>query len=99
MHDFRIAPFAKRFTRSALVFIPPKLYAQLSGFESVTMAMKPTKPRAWTEDEVKLLIELAHLKMDATNIAKKLGRYTASVKRRAWQLGLLLPASKRGPQQ
>jgi len=26
------------------------------------MATKPTKPRVWTEDEIKLLMELGHLK-------------------------------------
>jgi hypothetical protein len=61
------------------------------------MSMKPTKPRAWTEDEVKLLIELAHLKVAVPEIAKRLGRYTASVKRRADRLGVLLPAGKRQP--
>ncbi len=63
------------------------------------MAMKPTKPRAWTEDEITLLIKLADLKMAAPEIAKRLGRYTASVKRRAYQLGVLLPAGKREPQR
>jgi hypothetical protein len=62
-----------------------------------SMAMKPTKPRVWTEDEVKLLLELAHLKRSAPVIAKQLGRYTASVRRRARQLGLLLPPSRGGP--
>ena len=40
------------------------------------MTMKPTKPRVWTEDEIKLLMELAHLKKSAPIIAKQLGRYT-----------------------
>jgi hypothetical protein len=62
------------------------------------MAMKPTKPRVWTEDEIRLLIELAHLKIAAPEIARQLGRYTASVKRRAERLGVILPAGKREPQ-
>ena len=62
------------------------------------MAMEPAKLRVWNEDEIKLLIELAHLKTSAPAIAKQLGRHTASVKRRAHQLGLLLPAGRREPQ-
>ncbi|GLR86844.1 hypothetical protein [Bradyrhizobium iriomotense] len=63
------------------------------------MAMEPTKPRVWSEEEIKLLIELAHLKMSAPAIAKQLGRHIASVRRRAHQLGLLLPAGRREPQE
>ena len=62
------------------------------------MAIKPTKPRIWTEDEIKLLMELAHLKTSAPVIAKQLGRYTASVRRRARQLGFPLPPSRGGRQ-
>lgn len=62
------------------------------------MVMEPAKPRIWTEDETKLLIKLAHVKMSAPAIAKQLGRHTASVKRRAYQLGLLLPSGRRDPQ-
>jgi hypothetical protein len=62
------------------------------------MAMKPTKPRVWTDDELKLLIELAYLKKSAPVIAKQLGRYTASVRRRARQLGFPLPPSRGGRQ-
>jgi hypothetical protein len=61
------------------------------------MAMELTKTRVWTEDEIKLLIELAHQKTSALAIAKKLGRHTASVRRRAHQLGLVLPAGRRRP--
>jgi len=62
------------------------------------MAMKPAKPRVWTEDETKILIELAHLKTSAPVIAKQLARHTASVRRRARQLGLLLPVGRREEQ-
>src|ERR1700740_810480 len=58
------------------------------------MAMKPTKPRVWTEDETRLLMELAHLKKSAPVIAKQLGRYTASVRRRA-SIGLPSAAKQR----
>ena len=62
------------------------------------MAMEPSKPRVWTEDEIKLLIELARLKTSAPSIAKQLGRHLASVRRRAYQLGLILPAGGRQSQ-
>jgi hypothetical protein len=59
------------------------------------MAMTPTKSRVWSEDEDRALIELAYRKASAPVIAKQLGRHLASVKRRARQLGLLLPAGRR----
>jgi hypothetical protein len=62
------------------------------------MATEPAKPRVWTEDEIKLLIELAQLKTSAPSITKQLGRHTASVRRRAYQLGLILPAGERQSQ-
>ena len=62
------------------------------------MATEPAKPRVWTEDEIKLLIELAQLKTSAPLIAKQLGRHTASVRRCAYQLGLILPAGERQSQ-
>jgi hypothetical protein len=62
------------------------------------MAMELAKPRVWTEDEIKLLIELARLKTSAPSIAKQLGRHLASVRRRAYQLGLILPAGGRQSQ-
>jgi hypothetical protein len=61
------------------------------------MAMELTKTRVWTEGEIKLLIELAHQKTSALAIAKQLGRHTASVRRRAYQLGLFLQAGRRKP--
>ena len=62
------------------------------------MTMKPAKPRVLDEDEIKLLMELAHLKKSAPVIAKQLGRYTASVRRRARQLGFPLPPGIGGRQ-
>ena len=53
--------------------------------------MEPAKPRKWADDETKLLIELAHRKESVPAIARELGRHIASVKRRAHELGLLLP--------
>ena len=61
------------------------------------MITAPARPRAWTEDEIKLLIELAQLSISAPKIAKQLGRHTASVRRRAYQLGVILPAADRQP--
>ena len=52
--------------------------------------MEYLKPRKWTEEETKLLIELAHRKKTVPTIARELGRHLASVKRRARELGLLL---------
>jgi len=52
--------------------------------------MEPAKPRKWADEETKLLIELAHRKESVPAIARKLGRHIASVKRRAYELGLLL---------
>ena len=59
------------------------------------MAMQPAKPRVWTADEIELLVELAQLKTSAPLIAKQLGRHTASVRRCAEELGLVLPAGRR----
>jgi hypothetical protein len=59
--------------------------------------MESAKPRGWTEDEIQLLVELARLKISVPAIAKQLGRHTASVRRRAYQLGLVLPAGQREP--
>jgi hypothetical protein len=53
--------------------------------------MEPAKPRKWADEETKLLIELAYRKESVPAIARKLGRHIASVKRRARELGLLLP--------
>jgi len=53
--------------------------------------MNLAKPRKWTEEETKLLIELAQRKERVPAMARELGRHIASVKRRARELGLLRP--------
>ena len=53
--------------------------------------MESAKPRKWADEETKLLIELAHRKESVRTIARELGRHIASVKRRARELGVLLP--------
>ena len=57
--------------------------------------MEPAKPRKWTEEETKLLIELAQRKERVPAMARELGRHIASVRRRARELGLLLPQGRR----
>ena len=56
--------------------------------------MKPAKPRKWTEEETELLIELAQRKERVPAMARELGRHIASVKRRARELGILLPLGR-----
>jgi len=56
--------------------------------------MKPAKPRKWAEEETELLIELAQRKETVPAMARELGRHIASVKRRARELGLLLPRGR-----
>ena len=56
-------------------------------------AMEPAKTREWTEEETKLLIELAQRK-ERPAMARELGRHIASVRRRALELGLLLPQGR-----
>ena len=57
-------------------------------------AMDPAKTREWTEEETKLLIELAQRKERVPAMARELGRHIASVRRRAFELGLLLPQGR-----
>jgi len=57
-------------------------------------AMEPAKIREWTEEESKLLIELAQRKERVPAMARELGRHIASVRRRALELGLLLPQGR-----
>ena len=57
-------------------------------------AMEPAKPRNWTDEETKLLIELAQRKERVPAMARELGRHIASVRRRARELGLLLPQGR-----
>jgi hypothetical protein len=91
-----LSPILKHRLSSA--FVSPESHLQLLWVRCSerAMAMTPTKPRVWTEDEDQALIELAYRKASAPAIAKQLGRHIASVKRRARRLGLLLPAERRG---
>jgi hypothetical protein len=56
--------------------------------------MEPTKTREWTDEEIKLLIKLAQRKERVPAMARELGRHIASVRRRARELGLLLPRGR-----
>ena len=56
--------------------------------------MKPAKPRKWAEEETELLIELAQRKETVPAMARELGRHIASVKRRARELGIVLPLGR-----
>jgi hypothetical protein len=56
--------------------------------------MEPTKIREWTDEEIKLLIKLAQRKERVPAMARELGRHIASVRRRARELGLLLPPGR-----
>ena len=56
--------------------------------------VEPAKPRKWTEEETKLLIELARRKERVPAMARELGRHIASVRRRARELGLRLPPGR-----
>jgi hypothetical protein len=61
----------------------------------VRTAMEPAaKTRKWTQEETKLLIELAQRKERVPAMARELGRHIASVRRRARELGLLLPQGR-----
>jgi hypothetical protein len=78
-------------------FIAPESHSQIIfGFPSSErgLAMKPQKPRDWTEEEIKVLIKLVHQKKSALMIAKELGRHLASVKRRALKMGFVLPRGR-----
>ena len=57
-------------------------------------AMETAKHRKWTEQETKLLIELAQRKERVPAMARELGRHISSVRRRALELGLLLPPGR-----
>ena len=52
------------------------------------------KPRKWTEEETRLLIELAQRKERVPAMAREIGRHIASVRRRARELGLPLPPGR-----
>jgi hypothetical protein len=51
--------------------------------------MKSSKPREWTDIEVKTLISMSGQRHSADEISKFLGRYVGSVKTKARQLGLI----------
>ena len=87
---------ARRLLRSASAFIAPESQSQLIQFSilGASTAMEPTKTREWTDEETKLLIELAQRKERVPAMARELGRHIASVRRRARELGLLLPQGR-----
>ena len=49
-----------------------------------------TRPKEWTESELKRLKVLAKRKMTADIVAELLGRHVGSVKRKAREIGLIL---------
>jgi predicted NAD/FAD-dependent oxidoreductase len=55
----------------------------------IWLAMKSSKPREWTELEVKTLIFMSGQRLSAEEISKSLGRYVGSVKTKARELGLV----------
>ena len=55
----------------------------------IRLAMKSSKPREWTELEIKTLISMTGRQHSADEISKSLGRYVGSVKTKARQLGLV----------
>jgi hypothetical protein len=52
--------------------------------------MRPSRPKQWTEAEVRFLKTLARRKIRAEEIARELGRHVGSVKKKARELRLLL---------
>ena len=63
----------------------------------IWLAMKSSKPREWTELEVKTPISMSGQRHSADEISKSLGRYVGSVKTKARQLGLV--AVKKRPKR
>jgi len=60
------------------------------GFPQIIwLAMKSSRPREWTELEVKTLISMSGRRHSAEEISKSLGRYVGSVKTKARELGLV----------
>jgi hypothetical protein len=59
--------------------------------------MKSSKPREWTELEVKTLISMSGQRHSAAEISKSLERYVGSVKTKARELGLVAKAIKGPP--
>ncbi|MGY4502075.1 hypothetical protein ACVWYH_006032 [Bradyrhizobium sp. GM24.11] len=60
--------------------------------------MRNHQPKQWTEHEVQTLIKIINAGSTAVEIATELGRYIASAKRVAGDMGLLL-RSERGAAQ
>jgi len=79
-----------------VAFIGPESQSQTdAGFDPWSKnSMEPAKPRKWTEEETKLLIELAQRKERVPAMAREIGRHIASVRRRARELGLPLPPGR-----
>ena len=67
----------------------PKLEPIIDFSQIIWLAMKSSKPREWTELEVKTLISMSGQRQSADEISKSLGRYVGSVKTKARQLGLV----------
>ena len=80
----------------ASAFVAPESQSQLMQVSvlGASTAMEPAKTRKWTDEETKLLIELAQRKETVPAMARKLGRHIASVRRQARELGLLLPQGR-----
>jgi hypothetical protein len=55
----------------------------------ISLAMKSSKPREWTEREVMTLISMSGQRHSAEEISRSLGRYVGSVKTKARELGLV----------
>jgi hypothetical protein len=63
----------------------------------IRLEMKFSKPREWTELEVKTLISMSGQRHSAAEISKSLGRYVGSVKTKARELGLVAKKSEQKP--
>jgi len=57
------------------------------------------KPKQWTKGEVQTLIKMINGGSTAAEIATELGRYIASVKRVAADMGLLLRSARSAAQR
>jgi hypothetical protein len=92
----KVLPCSRAKWLKAPAFIAPESQSQLVQVSilGVRTAMEPAKPRTWTEEETKLLLELAQRKERVPAMARELGRHIASVRRRARELGLLLPRGR-----
>ncbi len=77
-----VRPAARRSRWRTSAFIAPESQSQLMQVSilGARTAMEPAKPRKWTEEETKLLIELAQRKERVPAMAKELRRHIASVR-------------------